>query len=622
MRYKVVGPPGTGKTRRLLNEVQKYVKKGIKLNRIGYFAFTRKAANEARDRFLKVKTELTKKDIKYFQTLHSLAFNQLGLREENVMQDLNYKAIGESCGIQIKYASYETNHWNGIFSSDSEYLSLINLARVKQISPIEQFDLNEHLSKIERDKLEAIEAEIKNYKKVYGLIDFTDMIQKFLDKEVTPNFDVIFVDEAQDLSLIQWSMISKIEKDTGCDVWVAGDDDQAIFGWAGADVDSFINYDAKEIPLTKSERVPSSIQEIALNVINRIEENRIDKEYFPKSEFGQIYERYKLSDIDISQGDWLILGRTKSILKSVPTYLKKKGYFFNTAQGNSIGKSLYEDIQNWKKLQKKETIPDIHLQRIKERMKGDMNLSLYWYDAFNLLTDSQIMYMKLLLLNNEDPTEDARIKVSTIHGAKGGEATNVVLFLNHTANTIKGAKKSKAKQDEEYRVWYVGITRSMKNLYLIIFTTFFISCETTPELKYGGMFTGGDNNYELQQGSSEYASMIKDVVLGYADGNFEEIIENFSDSVTRREPGNVFKVAPSIERWEGFRSNYDSITRSLTSVMAVKVNDNVSYVDALFSQSVYDESEVSRSRNFERYWISHETGKIVNIAFVTQEIDD
>ena len=30
MRYKVVGPPGTGKTRRVLNEVQKYVKKGIK----------------------------------------------------------------------------------------------------------------------------------------------------------------------------------------------------------------------------------------------------------------------------------------------------------------------------------------------------------------------------------------------------------------------------------------------------------------------------------------------------------------------------------------------------------------------------------------------------------------
>jgi superfamily I DNA/RNA helicase len=467
MRYKVVGPPGTGKTRRLLNEVQKYVDKGVPLNRIGYFAFTRKAAGEARDRFLKIKTELTKKDIKYFQTLHSLAFNRLGLKEENVMQDLNYKAIGDTCGIQIKYASYETNNWNGIFSSDSEYLGLINLARVKQISVLEQLDLNEHLSRIERDKLDAIDKEINNYKKIYNLIDFTDMIQKFLDTNDTPEFDVIFVDEAQDLSLIQWSMINKIEKDTGCDVWVAGDDDQAIFGWAGADVDSFINYNAEEIPLTKSERVPSSIQKIALDVINRIQDNRIDKKYFPKSELGEIYERYKISDIDMTTGDWLILTRTKSILKSVPTYLKKKGLFFNTAQGNSIGKSLYEDIQYWSQLQKRIPLPDIQVQRIKERIKDSMNLSLKWYDAFDNVSDSQITYMRLLLLNHEDPTKEARIKVSTIHGAKGGEATNVVLFLNETSNTIKGAKKSTAKQDEEYRVWYVGVTRTMKNLYLI-----------------------------------------------------------------------------------------------------------------------------------------------------------
>jgi superfamily I DNA/RNA helicase len=446
---------------------RRYVNKGIPLNRIGYFAFTRKAAGEARDRFLKIKTELTKKDIKYFQTLHSLAFNRLGLKEENVMQDLNYKAIGDTCGIQIKYASYETNNWNGIFSSDSEYLGLINLARVKQISVLEQLDLNEHLSKIERDKLDAIDKEINNYKKIYNLIDFTDMIQKFLDTNDTPEFDVIFVDEAQDLSLIQWSMINKIEKDTGCDVWVAGDDDQAIFGWAGADVDSFINYDAEEILLKESERVPSSIQKIALDVINRIQDNRIDKQYFPKSETGDIYERYKLSDIDMTTGDWLILTRTKSLLKPIPTYLKKKGLFFNTAQGNSIGKSLYEDIQYWSQLQKRIPLPDIQVQRIKERIKGSMNLSLKWYDAFDNVSDSQITYMRLLLLNNEDPTKEARIKVSTIHGAKGGEATNVVLFLNETANTIKGAKKSTAKQDEEYRVWYVGITRTMKNLYLI-----------------------------------------------------------------------------------------------------------------------------------------------------------
>ena len=84
------------------------------------------------------------------------------------MNELNYKAIGETCGIQIKYASYEKNSWNGIFSSSSEYLNLINLARVRRITTLEQLDLNEHLGKVERDKLQAIDIEIKNYKNVLG----------------------------------------------------------------------------------------------------------------------------------------------------------------------------------------------------------------------------------------------------------------------------------------------------------------------------------------------------------------------------------------------------------------------------------------------------------------------
>jgi DNA helicase-2/ATP-dependent DNA helicase PcrA len=468
-RYKVVGPPGTGKTRRLLNTVHKYVKDGTRLDQIGYFAFTRKAAGEARDRFLAKNQHLDKKDIKYFQTLHSLAFNNLSLKEENVMQEGNYKSIGESAGIQIKYAAYETNNFNGIFSSDSEYLSLINLARVKQIPVEKQFNLNEHLTWIEKNKLLAIETEIKNYKKTYGLIDFTDMLEKFLQqhRDEIPKFKVIFVDEAQDLSLIQWSIIEKLEKDTGCDVWVAGDDDQAIFGWAGADVDSFINWKSREILLNKSERVPRSIQQKALGIINRIYYNRIQKDYLPKEETGHIFERYKLNDIDLTEGDWLILTRTKALLKPIAPYLKRRGLFFSTAQGNSIGKSLYEDILSWDKLKRGEPIGEVQEQRIKERVSGDKDLTKEWYEAFNTGSLSQKEYMKAMLINKENLSKDPRIKISTIHGAKGGEATNVVLFLNQTTNTIKGAKKSQAKQDEEFRVWYVGTTRTMQNLFVI-----------------------------------------------------------------------------------------------------------------------------------------------------------
>ena len=467
MRYKVVGPPGTGKTRRLLNEVQKYVKKGIPLNRIGYFAFTRKAAGEARDRYLKVETHLSKKDIKHFQTLHSLAFNNLGLKEENVMQELNYKRIGEECGIQISYASYETNSWNGIFSSNSEYLNLINLARVRQTSPLEELDRNEHLGKIERFKLDAIAKEIDDYKKTNGLIDFTDMLDKFLIKgNVNNKFDVIFVDEAQDLSLIQWKMIEKIEKDNQCDVWVAGDDDQAIFGWAGADVDSFINWKAEEIPLQQSERVPSEIQVKALGIIDRVQDNRLSKDYFPKKETGEILIQFKLSAIDMTKGDWLILARTNPLLKPIPRYLKSMGLFFETAQGNSIGKTLFEDIGYWNQMRKGEKIPEVQEQRVLERMSKRDN-KLEWYEAFDQVALSKKDYVRSMLANGEDLSKEPRIRVSTIHGAKGGEATNVVLFLNQTNNTMKAAKKSVTKQDEEYRVWYVAVTRTIQKLYLI-----------------------------------------------------------------------------------------------------------------------------------------------------------
>jgi len=468
MRYKVIGPPGTGKTRRLLNEVHKYVQKGTPLDKIGYFAFTRKAAGEARDRFLAKNEDLTKKDIKYFQTLHSLAFNNLGLREENVMQEGNYKSIGETCGIQIKYASHETNNFNGIFSSDSEYLSLINLARVKQIPVEDQFDLNEHLTWITREKITAIEKEINNYKHTHGLIDFTDMIQKFLDKGRSPPFKVIFVDEAQDLSLIQWSMIKKIEEETKCDVWIAGDDDQAIFGWAGADVNSFIKWQSRNIALTKSERVPRLIQQKALDIIQRIYFNRIPKDYLPKDADGNIYQRYKINDIDMTKGEWLILTRTKSLWKPIPPFLKRKGLYFNTVEGNSIGKTLYEDIQTWNELVQGLTPIDIKRQRLEEITgEKNFNINLNWDSAFKNVALTKRQYMKAMINNGEDLSKPPRIKVSTIHGAKGGEATNVVLFLNQTANTIKGSKKSQAKEEEEYRVWYVGVTRTIENLYLI-----------------------------------------------------------------------------------------------------------------------------------------------------------
>ena len=52
MRTIVLGPPGTGKTTTLLNKVDDYLK-NTDPDKVGYFAFTQKAAYEARDRAIK-----------------------------------------------------------------------------------------------------------------------------------------------------------------------------------------------------------------------------------------------------------------------------------------------------------------------------------------------------------------------------------------------------------------------------------------------------------------------------------------------------------------------------------------------------------------------------------------
>ena len=67
--------------------------------------------------------------------------------------------------------------------------------------------------------------------------------------------------------------------------------------------------------------------------------------------------------------------------------------------------------------------------------------------------------------NGENLNEPARIWISTIHAAKGGEEDNVILCLDIGDKIKKAMLKSVDKHDEEHRVWYVGITRARNNLY-------------------------------------------------------------------------------------------------------------------------------------------------------------
>ena len=485
MRTIVLGPPGTGKTTTLLGKVNSYLK-NTDPDKIGYFAFTQKAAHEARDRAIK-QFNLTEDDLPYFRTLHSLAFRKLGLKKDNVMQPRHYKDLGKKLGFPVTYADYQEDQ-GGIFTSDSEYLRIIQLAQLRNITPEQQFDLAEHTQDLERDQLRIIANELIRYKKEYNLIDYNDMILDFTKSDLSPKFDVVFIDEAQDLSLMQWDMAKTIWKKTE-NAFIAGDDDQAIFRWAGADVDSFINLKGTYLPLTQSYRIPTKVHNLAMNIINKIT-NRIPKTWQPKTNEGTLHRHFDVDSIDMTTGDWLVLSRTRHMLNDIEESLYRQGLYYKNRYKRNDEQDLHEAAIAWEHLRQGQLISYKQVESIskhmsdkswhKKKIKGMTKGSFYgidqlvkdyglqvktvWYEAFDNAGQTRVNYLRKMRKNGEKLNEKPRIELSTIHAAKGGEAENVVLLTDLTENTMRSYERN---PDDENRLFYVGATRTKENLHLI-----------------------------------------------------------------------------------------------------------------------------------------------------------
>jgi len=485
MKTIVLGPPGTGKTQTLLGEVDKYLKK-TDPNRIGYFSFTQKAANEGRERAME-KFNLSEDDLPYFRTLHSLAFRRLGIKKEDVMQRKHYEDLGKKINMRIDYNEYD-NEQTGIFTTNSDYLRVIQLAKLRGITPEQQYNLKEHTQDLSVRDLKILDGELKAYKKQYGLIDFNDMILDFIKSDASPKFDVVFIDEAQDLSRMQWDMAKTIWDKTE-DSYIAGDDDQAIFRWAGADVDSFITQTGKFLNLTQSHRVPGVVHDFAMNIVKRISKRHY-KEWAPRSKSGALSYYHEFQDVDMSSGEWFVLARTRHMLDELENVLYSKGLYYRNKFKKGYEKDLYEAVIDWEEWRKNKDLDHEKIKRIASYMSPDnytkenlqylskdksynmeeaynnqgLKTKLVWYEAFDSAPLKQIKYIRKMRANGEQLNKAPRILLSTIHGVKGGECSNVVLLTDLSRNTQKNMDRF---PDDENRLFYVGATRTKDHLHII-----------------------------------------------------------------------------------------------------------------------------------------------------------
>ena len=492
MKKIIFGPPGTGKTTRLLNIVEEELAQGVPPDRIAYLAFTRKAAQEAVQRACN-KFKIDKKDLPWFRTIHSFVFKSMNYSQDEIMKPKHYAELSDI--IKVPLVSVTSADEVGVSIHNNEHLHIYDLSRARGTTLKKEYN---RFGQVDGgyEKTNYITKSLIKFKKTMHVKDYTDLLVDFCKEGFVPKLEVVIVDEAQDMSNLQWQVVDKIMAHASR-VYLAGDDDQAIFDWAGADPTRLIDSDWEKEVLQQSYLIPKTAHNIADRLITRIK-HRQTKLWKPRDYkgFSRSYAD-RLSSDSFNKGQWLILGRTNYLLDQIEHDLRQYGHYYTRGNQPSISNKLVNAVSSWNKLRLKQEISldDVKSiyyymtvgQGVKRGFKG-MNIqampgqtfsyrelredyglliknTVPWESALDKVSSSRSIYLRTIInRDKKELTKEPRIKLSTIHGAKGGEADHVMLL---TDLSRKADDSFLRNRDSERRVFYVGATRAKKSLHII-----------------------------------------------------------------------------------------------------------------------------------------------------------
>lgn len=496
----ILGPPGTGKTTTLLGMLDEELAAGTAPEQVGFVSFTRKAATEARDRAME-RFGMEKERFPWFRTLHSLCFRALGMTSADVLEGEKLQEFADWIGIPVTAKTsrgYQEEEEGRAFGNErgDRIMQMENLARVRSVPLRAQYDRDaDNLSWWE---VERVSRGLAEFKARRGLYDFTDMLVMFTERGWTPPLEVLFVDEAQDLSMLQWAVVQKLGANARRAVF-AGDDDQAIYNWAGAAVDYFVDLPGETRVLGQSYRVPRTVQAVANSVITRIRHRR-QKDWAPRFDEG-VVRQIDMRDIEWDQPEVLILARNAMYLNDIQRRIHSAGRMYERGPRRSISDRRRQQLVTWEaRLRKGHAVPVEDARRVYELMRtgtgvarGHKELRAFppeaqvtmsdlvshggllrtdvWHDAWDQesqITGIEKEYIRACLRSREKMSAAPRIRLSTIHGSKGGEAAEVVLVTDMAPRTYREAE---ALPDDEARVWYVALTRAKQTMTIVRPTT-------------------------------------------------------------------------------------------------------------------------------------------------------
>lgn len=466
----ILAQAGSGKTTKLMDILLEELKTR-RPEEIAFVTFTKKGAGEGLRRACD-KFRITPDELPYFRTLHSLTFHALDLKLDNVFSKIHERAFNKEYGYYLNRC--EAN--NSVHATkDSKYLDYYDLERSGAMTSqqIAQAD-------IEIGYYRQLVQKYEEYKSRQHLVDFFDCLIKYVQEGVSLPCKVVMIDEAQDITALQWQVIQKAfgnaEK-----VYIAGDESQSIYTYAGARPDYLIDLANKypRIELKESYRIPRSVYSLAKG-ITRMIQAKTDKpfDFHEGNNEGMILQ---LNNVDRLSNfikieclenkktcDWYLLARNNCFLDKYTKMLEDNLIPYWNADGFFMGGQIMQRLKDYEGFRLEGYKTEEKREKFAKRF-GITDFSVPFTDTSLFTEGRKWVYASYIEKYGLEKLQEMckwnpQVLVSTIHFVKGGEAENVSILLDSTTKTYGAIYKD---IDEELRVLYVGVTRAKENLFLI-----------------------------------------------------------------------------------------------------------------------------------------------------------
>lgn len=487
---KHFGPPGTGKTTKLMGLVNLEVRAGTPLEKIAYLSFSKAACEVIKERM-----NATKDQARWFRTLHGACVKSLGIADA-IMDWRDYEKFSRATGMKVTTDEME-DRWDNTKPTDFNPVLRAYQLHLTTLRPLKDIirELPDHPN-LNVARVNHFIETWEKWKRDNHRFDFIDMLVEY-DRNGTPlPIDVAFLDESQDLTALQWRVFHKMVANARI-VHMAGDDDQSIYGFLGASEYGFLEHPCdEEHVISKSWRVPQQIGAFADKVIGHVP-HRKEKRVEWKQEPGGV-ARLNLDAMSMPWRKWrdeycqpdqtgiMVLTRHRSGATAFSNDLKLAGVphslngeTMNTWPEARILHSLYS-------LKAGKTITSLAARKLAEALGKDSRgfremgprvrvgeipgvdlRSLDWLAQFSTTRRARARYISLLALVKRDGYEslaaDPKIVVGTMHGSKGKEAELVIIVPDCTSIV-----KQNSMTPTEIRLSYVALTRAKRHVSILM----------------------------------------------------------------------------------------------------------------------------------------------------------